>query len=219
MNLPDALHTLPYWQLLTRLGEAEILLPVAALTAIALFFQQGKRRLAVAWMGLIATAILVTAASKIAFIGWGLGVASINFTGVSGHAMFAAAIYPMLMVTFLAGDTRAGLRRALLLGCALALLVGVSRIAVGAHSWSEVVAGLLVGAAVTAAVLAVSRAGSLRMPVFVPLALLAWMAITPAQMQASQSHSLVTRVALNLSGHVVPYTRNDLLRSARQQAS
>ena len=210
---------MPFWNIVTRLGEAEILLPVALLTALALFLRRDKRPLAVLWMALLFLAVLLTTASKVAFIGWGMGSAFLNFTGISGHAMFASAIYPLLVLTLLPGATQARRRGALLLSCAIAVLVGVSRIAVGAHTWSEVLAGWLVGGAVTAGVLLWSGAASMRVLPVVPVLLLAWMGITPVQLQASQSHSLVTRLALHLSGPVQPYTRSDLLRAARPQDS
>jgi membrane-associated phospholipid phosphatase len=210
---------MPFWNIVTRLGEAEILLPVALLTAAALFLRRDRRALAVLWMALLFLAVLLTTASKVAFIGWGLGWAALNFTGVSGHAMFASAIYPLLVMTMLGSDAGARRRGALLLGCSLAVLVGVSRIAVGAHAWSEVLAGWLVGGAVTLGVLRWSGTAQMRVLPVVPALLLAWMAITPVQLQASQSHSLVTRLALHLSGHVQPYTRSDLLRAARPQDS
>lgn len=199
-----------FWQILTRLGEMEILLPVAVLTAAAWCFKADRRRLGLVWMGLIALAVVITAASKIAFIGWGLGVAALNFTGISGHAMFAAAIYPLLTVAFAPVQSEPARRWALAAGIGLAVLVGVSRIAVGAHSWSEVFAGWALGGVVSAVVLGFPvLSGALLRPI-IPIILLAWVSITPFGMQASQSHSLVTRMALHLSGHSTPYTRADL---------
>jgi membrane-associated phospholipid phosphatase len=222
------LHTfyaLPVWPLVTRLGEAEILLPAALLTALDLFFRAGQRRLASSWMALLLLAVACTTASKLAFIGWGLGVAAINFTGVSGHTMFAAAIYPMLVVSLVGAPAASGSSEssessefhkarylaALLLGCLLALVVGLSRIAVGAHSWSEMLAGLLLGGAVTAAVL--MRPASVPRLITPGVLVLALVCISasPGGMPASQTHSLVTRLALHLSNHAVPYTRSDLL--------
>ncbi|NVO05229.1 MAG: phosphatase PAP2 family protein [Rhodoferax sp.] len=211
--LPEhALHAMPYWHFITRLGEAEILLPAALLTAGALLARPHTRRLALGWMALLALAATLTTASKLAFIGWGLGSAAMNFTGVAGHAMFASAIYPVLMLTFVPGASRSRWHFALGLGLALALLVAISRLAVGAHSLSEVLAGLLVGGSVTAATLAWYPSTGLAMRPIVPALLLAWVAVTPFQLQASQTHSLVTRLALAMSGHEAPYTRAELLR-------
>lgn len=219
MNLLDSLHALPFWHLFTRLGEAEILLPAAVLTALALFARPDTRKLACGWMLLLATAAALTTASKVAFIGWGLGWAAVNFTGISGHAMFASAIYPVLTVT--CGSAGSARRRQwlLALGCGLALLVGISRVVVGAHSVSEVVAGLLLGGAVSALTLSYFESAALALRPLVPALLLAWVAVTPFQLQASQTHSLVTRLALSLSGHEAPFTRAKLLHRLRPQST
>lgn len=201
-----------FWQILTRLGEAEILLPVAVLTAAAWCFKADRRRLGLAWMLLIGVAVCITAATKIAFIGWGIGWAALNFTGISGHAMFSAAIYPLLAVTFVPVESITAKRWALALGVAVAVLVGVSRVAVGAHSWSEVFAGWALGGAVSAVVVfgfPVLSVALLR-PI-VPIILLVWVGVTPFGMPGSQTHSAITRVALHLSGHTEPFTRADLL--------
>lgn len=216
--MPD-LHTFysgPVWHWLTRLGEAEVLLPVALLTAAALFIRADQRRLAGSWMLMLLVAATLTTASKVAFIGWGLGCAAINFTGISGHTMFSTAIYPVLLVTLAGGSAPRGRRVALLAGCVLALLIGWSRIAVGAHSWSEVVAGWLVGAAVTAWVLRLVKTHSIALRPLLPIVLLAWLALTSVSMPASQTHSMVTRLALQMSGHPLPFTRSHMLRSAGQ---
>jgi membrane-associated phospholipid phosphatase len=219
MIFSDPATTLHIWRLLTRLGEAQILLPAAALTMLALLAQPQTRRLALGWMGLVIAAAALTTVSKLAFIGWGIGWAAINFTGVSGHAMFAAAIYPVLMVAFLSTPLRGRHGLALALGCALALLVGVSRIEVGAHSWSEVLAGWVVGGAVSAAALAAYTSSALRLRPILPVILLAWMAIMPFQLHASPTHSLVIRLALAMSGNDRPFERSDLLcRTCRQSA-
>ena len=204
--------TFHMWQLLTRLGEAQILIPAAAITLLVLFVQAPTRRLALSWMALIVTAAFITTASKVAFMGWGIGWAAINFTGVSGHAMFAAAIYPLLLVTFLSAPLRGNHWLPAALGFALALIVGVSRVKVGAHSWSEVFAGWAVGGAVCMVALAMCQKSTLRIKPIVPVVLLAWMAVMPFQLHASPTHALVTRLAMSMSGNETPFTRSDLMR-------
>lgn len=206
----DTANSLHFWHILTRLGEAEILLPCAALTGIALFARENTRRLALSWMTLIVIAALLTIASKVAFIGWGLGWAEMNFTGISGHAMFAAAIYPVLLVTFVSGDRRGSHRVSLALGCGLAILIGLSRIKVGAHSPSEVLAGLIVGGGASATALVISETSVVLIKPVLPAILLLWAAVTPFELHASQTHSLVTHLALKMSGRATPFTRGDL---------
>ena len=195
------------------------MLPATVLMACALLARQHTRRLGLGWMALLALAVGITTASKLAFIGWGLGWAAINFTGVSGHAMFASAIYPVLMLTLVPGGSRRRWQGALGLGCTLALLVAISRIEVGAHSLSEVLAGLLVGGSVTAATLVFFQTSDLAIRPLLTAVLLAWVAVTPFQLQASQTHSLVTRLALAMSGHDAPHTRAEMLRPLRLQSS
>ncbi len=209
MHFFDALLGAPVWHLLTRLGEVEILLPAAALTALALLVRSATRLLALRWLLLIGVAAALTVASKVAFIGWGLGWKNIDFTGISGHAMFSAAIYPVLALCLVRADVHG--RRAIAFGYGLAVLIAISRMVIGVHSASEVAAGLLIGAAASATALAWSDTPILRIRPLLPLALVAWMALTPLHLPASQTHSLVTRLALALSGHNAPYTRSDLL--------
>ena len=216
MIFPDFLHSRAAWYLLTQLGDAQILLPAAALTLFALLARASTRRLGFLWMALIIVATVITTASKVAFIGWGIGWADINFTGVSGHAMFAAAIYPVLLVTFFSGRWRGADRWSIALGCALALVVGISRVKVGAHSWSEVMAGWAVGGAVSTVALALSQTSAIVLRPIVPALLLAWVAIMPFKLHASPTHSYVIRLAVAMSGNETPFTRIDLLNPARR---
>ena len=217
MIFSDTANSLHFWHILTRLGEAEILLPIAALAGITLFAKEKTRRLALSWMLLIVIAALVTTVSKIAFMGFGLGWAEINFTGISGHAMFAAAIYPILLITFISAPLRVSHRLCLALGWCLSILIGLSRIEVGAHSSSEVLAGLIVGGAASAIALAMSsETPVVSIKPIVPAVLVVWAAVMPFELHASQTHSLVTRLALTISGRAMPFTRGDLLSIGRQ---
>ena len=101
----------------------------------------------------------------------------------------------------------------------LPLPESISRVVVGAHSVSEVVAGLLSGCAVSALTLSYFESAALALRPLVPALLLAWVAVTPFQLQASQTHSLVTRLALSLSGHEAPFTRAKLLHRLRPQST
>ena len=203
------------WSFVTRFGEAQIVLPLALAPMLPRGQGGQTRALAMRWLAWLGLAVLITTATKVAFIGWGIGSALVDFTGISGHTMFAAAVYPVLL-SALAGAGGSGMRNAgIAVGCAIAFLVGVSRVVLGAHSVSEVVAGWLLGGAVAAAVLVrgapfASRAGAL-LPVLVAL----WLSWMPAAAPASNTHSLVTQLALALSGHDRPHTRSDLWGVAR----
>lgn len=212
INDPAQLHL---WHLLTRLGEAQILLPAAALTVLALLRRPEGRRLAAWWMALMAAAVLVTTATKVAFIGWGIGWPAIDFTGISGHAMFAAAVYPLLLGTLASNASHTGRRLGLAVGCTLALLVGLSRVLVGAHSVSEALAGLLVGGAASAGALAMAGLAPTVIGATIPIMLALWFALMPVHSPASTTHSAVTRLSLMISGHTAPFIRREMHKSLR----
>ena len=207
---------LPFWLLLTRLGEAQVVLPCALLAAFVLRRKPDTRRLAVWWMLSLGAAVILTTASKLAFIGWGVGCAELDFTGISGHAMFAAAVYPLLFGTLLAPRApRAGAGLAIAAGFGLALLVGISRVMIGVHSVSEVVAGLLLGSMVSVLALGLVRMPRLPTGPIVPVVLVVFVAWMPIHAPASMTHSAVTRLSLLLSGNKEPHTRADMLHKVR----
>ena len=205
-----------FWHALTRLGEAQVLLPAALLTAFKLLRHPTTRALAWWWMAMLALTVVATTATKVAFIGWGLGVPQWNFTGVSGHTMLSTAIYPLLFGALTLGRSHRVRVIALLFGMALAVLVGISRVKVGAHTSSEVIAGWVLGGSVNLAALALLRAPREPIGVFIPAALAVWLLIMPSHAPASNTHSMVTQLALGLSGHQRPYTRADMLREWRR---
>ncbi len=203
------------WQLFTRLGEAQLLLPAAAVVVWLLLRERAAatgnapRGLALQWLLRLAAAAALTTASKLAFIGWGLGSAALDFTGISGHTTFATATYPLLLAAAVPAAWPLARQAGALAGLALGLAVGLSRLMVDAHTVSEVLAGVLVGG--WAGVLAL-RLGALRPRFSAALAPLIglWFVTAPAYAPPSQSHALVTRLALALSGHNTPYTRQQL---------
>jgi membrane-associated phospholipid phosphatase len=211
---PDSVHL---WQIFTRLGEIQLLLPAAALVSGLLLRQAGQRPVARAWLLRLAVAAALTTASKLAFIGWGWGWATLDFTGISGHAMFAAAIYPVLVAALVPAQGRSGRQIGAAAGAVLAMALGLSRLMVDAHSLSEVVAGLLVGGAAGLMAWRLGRQ-DLQGLVWLAPAVALWLLAAPWVAPPSHSHSLVTRLALALSGQQRPYTRDDL-RAGRPRAS
>lgn len=200
-----------FWHLLTRLGESQILLPAALLAILALSRRVDSRPLAYWWLGSLLLATLLTTASKVAFIGWGIGSAEFNFTGISGHAMFAAAVYPLLLGTLASPLPQRGQKLAVASGFILALMVGLSRLEVGAHSVSEVLAGLLLGGAASASAIANTSLPRVLIGSTLSVLVAVWILITPVRLPPLQTHSLVTRLALSLSGNPVPHTRRAML--------
>jgi membrane-associated phospholipid phosphatase len=202
------------WHLVTRFGEAGILLPCALLLAAWLALATRDWRPVLGWLMPLAIAVALTTASKIAFLGFGLGIARLDFTGFSGHSMFAAAVYPMLAYA-VSARLRIGWRiPAVALAYVFALLVAVSRYWLDAHSLSEIVLGFTLGTAASAtAMLALRGTEHLALPRALALVLAFWLAWTPREPVLLQSHQIVTRVSLKLSGRSVPFTRADLHRA------
>ena len=204
----------PYW--ITRFGEMGIVLPLAAALSIWMLLSARSLRPLLAWLLPFGLAIFITSLSKIAFIGWGLGIAALDFTGFSGHSMFAAGVYPVLAYTLAAQWTRTRSihRLAMLGGYALAALIAWSRIEIQVHSLSEVIAGFALGAASSAWAIAqmgpvAARPPPLRLR-WAVLGLVGWLSVMPLQAAPSRSHDMVTRLALELADHERPFRRADL---------
>jgi membrane-associated phospholipid phosphatase len=208
-----------WWAQITRLGEAQILLPAMALSLLWLWRQPDGPRLALGWLLATGVAVAITTASKIAFLGYGIGYAPLDFTGFSGHAMFAAALMPLLLRLAIGPRTADGRRRVLILGYLLALAVAVSRVKVGAHSVSEVVAGYGLGAAASALALQAGRWPALPLARWMPLVLLAWALLGVIGAPASRTHDWVTRLSLALSGRPQAYQRWEMHRDHQQRLS
>jgi membrane-associated phospholipid phosphatase len=206
-------------QWLTRFGEAGIVLPVALALALWLVIATRSPRPASSWLAPLGLAALITTASKVAFLGWGVGIAAIDFTGFSGHAMFAAAIYPMLAHAMTAHRRDEGRRReallALCVAYAFAALIAASRVRVGAHSVSEAAAGFVLGAIASGSALWLAGHARQRLPaLWAGLGLAAWFVVMPLEAAPSQTHGMVTRLALELSGRELPFRREDLHRAS-----
>jgi len=208
-----------FWRLLTRLGEAQILLPVALLTVLALWRTPGARPFAARWGAWLIASVIATLATKVAFVGWGIGWPSINFTGIAGHALLATAVYPVLFATLASSQSRLKRNLAIGAGCVLALLICVSRVLLGAHTPPEVLAGMLIGGLVAGFSLAVERRSSGAVSPAIPVLLVAWLVLMPIHAPSSRTYSTVTKLALYLSGHETPYTRSRMLRDFRRQQS
>lgn len=202
------------WLYVTRLGEALILLPAMA-AALAWLWLGHSRTVAIRWAVAVAVAAVVTTATKIAFLGFGVGVQAANFTGVSGHAMFAAAVLPVLL-QLLVGGRWARPAVAFAVGVGVAAVIAVSRVALGAHSVSESVAGLLLGWAAAwaswpsqpapespAPVVSTARRG----PPALVWTLAIWALAMPVSAPPSPTHGWVVRLSLALSGRDVPFSR------------
>jgi membrane-associated phospholipid phosphatase len=197
----------PLWEFISRFGEAQILLPAMFAMLLWLVWQGRGRPLAGAWLlGTVLAAILVTV-SKVAFIGYEVGYAPFDYTGFSGHSMFAAAILPVLLREMFGGQARQRATLATAAGYALALLIAVSRLKTGAHSIADVVLGSGIGVLASAWALRFEPHPSTRPPIWLPAALAVLVALLSIGAPPPTTHGLVTALAVGISGRAEPYTR------------
>ena len=198
------------WPFLTRFGEMQMLLPAALCAILILHRKEATRPLAIGWLVALTLASLVTTTSKVAFIGWGIGLPEIDFTGISGHAMFAMAVLPLLFATLASQLAPPQQRLSVAVGFVLALLVGQSRLAIDVHSVSEVLAGVLLGGAVSLSMLVKNSLP--RATTSWPMAVVfcGFFAVSLLNTPQVNPHSWVTQLSLKLSGTTTPNTRESV---------
>lgn len=197
------------WISLTRLADTVVMLPAAALCLIWLLMGMATR-LALWWCVLLSGGLALVAATKIAFLGWNIGIPAWDFTGISGHAMRATAIMPVLLYLVFINASRRLRQGAVMSGMAFGVLIGVSRFMVDAHSPSEAITGCLLGAMVSTAFLVMMRAPGrpglkIKPAQALPLLLLLLLPVFTAK--PAPTERWLRWVAMTLSGHDKVYSR------------
>jgi membrane-associated phospholipid phosphatase len=201
------------WTHLTHFGDLTITSLLAfAITAWLLI--DDERRLAFWWSALFVAGTGVVTLTKMAFIGWGIFIPMLDFTGFSGHAMRATAVFPVLCYLVLQRSPSLVRTWGVLFGFTLAGMICISRLVLHLHSVSEVVSGALLGGLVSASFMLI--AGSLRKHVFTKVRIgLCLAALLPAPyVQPAPTQEWLTDVSLFFSGHERPFLRSEC-REAR----
>ncbi|MRW90044.1 membrane-associated phospholipid phosphatase [Duganella sp. FT80W] len=194
-----------WWHWLSVIGSVAVTGPIGIV--IMVWLLTGKSwRLSIIWAALYGAGMALVVASKLAFIGWGIGVASLQFAGFSGHAMRAAAVFPVL--GFLLTRSLPSWQRHLgpAVGVVLSVLIALSRIYTWSHSPSEAYTGCLLGLAVAFAFIWYASAERdltfSRMLVMLCLPVL----VVAPQFKPVPTERWITKAALYLSGRDQPYT-------------
>jgi membrane-associated phospholipid phosphatase len=210
----SSLHQLLY--LLTWFGDSGFLLPAALWIAVWLGLRRPTRPSALLWVLLFGFGSSLILASKIAFLGWGIGSAALDFTGISGHTAISASVWPVACWLAASRWEHPVRVSAAVLGWLFAAFVGLTRLALDAHSVSEVVVGFALGLVVSGCFLWQQH----RLPhprvswslVLISLAtpILFLQPGTPAPTQ-----NALERIAVRLAGIDRPFTRDDLLAGRR----
>ena len=202
------------WQLISFFGDSTVLLPSAAALFIVLMLRKTSRLLAWQWSLLFGITGAIVCASKLAFMGWGLGIRELDYTGFSGHSALSSAFWPIFL-WLLSARFSAGLQKAAVAtGYILAAVVGYSRLVIHAHSVSEVIAPGYdhITSAIGAAQIGHSESlsiswGGVACLVMVPLILLHSGNKAPTQ-------SLLGQIATAVGPLDKPFTRTDLHKQA-----
>ena len=122
------------WQVVTFFGDSTVLLPSAAVLFIVLFLQKDSKQVAWHWALLFGITGAIVCASKLAFMGWGIGIRELDFTGFSGHTALSTAFWPIFLWLLCVRATPAFRFSSVVLGYALAGFVGYSRLMIAADS-------------------------------------------------------------------------------------
>ncbi len=195
------------WGHITSVADTVVTLPAAA--TIAVWLGAGRAwRMALWWCALFISGLALVAATKIAFIGWGIGVSALDFMGMSGHAMRAIAVFPVIFYLVLQRSPRAVRISGVSLGILIGILVGVSRVVLDFHSMSEVLAGCAMGAVVSLGFIWIAR-GMPRPYVNRWLIAFGLFALLPTSYAKPAPTNLwMNAIALYLSGNEMPYDRS-----------
>lgn len=202
--------------ILTYFGDSMLLLPTAILIAFLLFWKNDDRRVALLWLLAFGCAGLTVSLSKIAFLGFGIGSVRFNFTGFSGHSAMAATLWPVMLWLLGARLTSVWRKLLLVVGYLIPLVVGVSRLALNAHSVSEVITGLILGFTLSTAFLISQRSAR---PRGFSLAQLCLVLLLPLLLMSNgrvaTTQQFLQRLSVDLAGIDRAWTRDDLLQQSR----
>jgi membrane-associated phospholipid phosphatase len=120
----------------TDFADQDVLFPLALLIAACLLFA-GWKRGAAAWFGTFCGVYAITTLLKLGFAACG----SPPLTSPSGHTMAGTFIYGGIVLMIF----REATRPAMVAACLITILIGVSRVVLGAHTIPEVVLGGFIG--------------------------------------------------------------------------
>jgi membrane-associated phospholipid phosphatase len=195
-----------WWHWLSVIGSLAVTGPIGV--AILAWLLAGKSwRLTAIWLVLFGVGMALVVGTKMAFIGWGVGVESVDFSGLSGHAMRAAAVYPVAGFLITRSSPQWARQLGTVAGVVLAVLIAMSRVYVHDHSSSEAITGCILGLMVAAAFIwYASGEGHLALSRMLAVLCLPILLLAP-HAEPIPAELWITKAALYLSGRDQPFTR------------
>lgn len=196
-----------FWILITSIGNTVITIPITL--TIAIWLLAGREwKMSLLWCVLFGAAMMLVLASKIAFVGWGIGIEALDFTGISGHATRAAMVFPVLFYFGLQRAPRKISAISVYLGVALGVLISISRVMVNSHSGSEILIGWLLGSCMCVIFLqAIKNRAILISRRWLLACSFSLLFISPA-IKPYQPDNIIVSLALAISGHEKPFDRS-----------
>ena len=197
------------WFTVSSIGSSAILIPVAFAIAVWLLAARAWGA-ALYWCVLFGAAMLTVIASKVIFIGWGIGIESLDFTGISGHSARATAIFPTLFYLVFQKTPRKIYSLPVLSGWVAGVIICISRVVVDAHSVSEALSGGILGTAVSFFFLhTAGKYPLLISPRWLLIPSLCFLLSAP-NIKPAPTQQWMTSAALALSGRTTPFNRSML---------
>lgn len=202
---------------LLHLGDLELTLPLAAAAGAWLLAARAWRG-AIAWALLYAGAMALVGGSKVAYLGWGLDIAVLDFKAFSGHAAGVTAVYPVLAYLLCRPAGRGLALTAAGAGLGLGLAMTVALVRQDEHAVAEAATGWLLGAGASVGTLyqaehqAGHQAGQQAGPHGIAAGLapavcaVAVFVTSASLMQSAHVGYWMIRLALALSGNTQPYS-------------
>ena len=198
-----------WWNGISFAADMSVMGPAGV--AIALWLLVSRQwRLMLSWSLWYGGGLALVVLSKLAFMSWGVGSSALDFTGFSGHAMRAGAVFPVLMYVLLQRAEPRWRNAGVLIGVAFAVLVAISRVVVQAHSVSEAVSGCVLGLALALGFMWNAR-GVVNFAVSHALALASMVLMVALSFKAEPmpTEQWLQKLAMLLSGHERVFSRED----------
>lgn len=135
------------WAHIVDLAHTAVMVPLAG--AIAGWLVAARAwKAAWYWCVLFAAGLGLVASSKIAYLGWGWTIPSLDFQALSGHAFRVSAVVPVGLFLLLQGASLSLRTSGVVLGVGVSIALGALLVHLKFHTLSEVLASLVLGATV-----------------------------------------------------------------------